>query len=125
LILNRVKGAQIDSIKVSDPSAGCRGVVLAKVQQAHIGSINVSSQAQAVPSAVDVGGGDAADITHDLVIDTITWQNTLNTTATGLLAQGGPFAPVNWSATETYYNGGQAQPAWKTTTIRNGTPAAA
>lgn len=119
VILTRVKEAQVSAVSVVRANRGNTGTVRALLittcQQLTVGVIDIEHDSNTSTSwrSLEIGGGDATNISEHLLLEKITYRNTINQVDSDVVLQGGSFAPKNYVYDMRFYNGGEASPIYK------------
>lgn len=120
LNMTRCKEIEVGSLAVvrchRDNSGTSRALLLAPAQQVRVIWLDVTHDNNTTGTfrSLELGGGDATNITEDVVIEGI-FRNEINqgNDALNVSVQGGGFAPVDYLYDLRYYNGGEASPLWR------------
>lgn len=119
--LFRVNGASFDTIGAYRPGRGNGagwGVRLLQVHDLDVANIEVITDDHIGTSwwAVELGGGNPEqDIAGAGVrIDNVTYVSGRDATDSDIVAQGGPYGPVDWYINATWLHQGEASPLWRT-----------
>lgn len=96
-------------------SGTSRGLQLSKAQALVVGQVTLTHDANTSGTwrSLEIGGGDATDISTDIVIDRFVYRNTINSAVPNVVIQGGGFAPTDYIYRLRHYNGGEASPIWR------------
>lgn len=117
--LTRVADVEIGSITVRLPNRSNSGttqaLLLSATQHVHIGTLDILHDDKIGTAfyPIEIGGGSATDIADDTTIQHGTYRNTLDASTSGVVLQGGTYAPTNWRYDLRFYNGGEDSPTWR------------
>lgn len=119
----RVANCEIGNVRVVNPNRNnsglSRGILLERTSQVDITQVVIKTDANngGTWRSVEIGGGDPYPAADGLRIEKLIYINAINQTISNVVAQGGPYGPINHYVKVQFFNGGETTPVWRSELI--------
>lgn len=118
LLLKECLDVLVNGVTVVNAHRGNTGtsaaVALRKAQHVHVSNVAVTHDTNNTGtwSVIEVGGGDATDVSFDVTVDPVVYRSGLNSTDSGVTFQGGSYPPYDCLYDVRFYHSAAASPLW-------------